>query len=238
MKKIWAIIESSPEFIDITPPSTRAQTSGPFNACGPDRPKLIDRAENGLRDDIVKYDLSNIVPGSDYFDSDHFTWNGIIFVSERMRQVMALDPAEVRYIDVDTSRSPPVLGVLNYQIMQCRQSLDVTAPPTDEEIDRSLAASAAAEAANLPLPSGGVTIREDITPPYDLFYESTVRCLMCSDAFALRVLRSTCTGMSFADPGHMYGSNIRFRTLRGIEEELGWDEKTRQTTVRLVEVAD
>ena len=237
MNKIWAVLEEIPDVINIVSPFSDADQDNDSRSCDIYRPDIINIADYEQNASTTRFDLSNITSRSDYFDSDYFTWNELIFVSERMRGVMALDPSEARFIDIDASRSPRVLGLMNYQIMEPCLALDVFVPPTIAETMRSLAASAAAELANRLPPSGGIKVRDDV-PVHDLFYESTVRCLMCSDAFALRVLRSTCDGMYFADPGHMYGSNMRFRTLRGIEEDLGWDEKTLLPITRLVEAAD
>jgi hypothetical protein len=237
MNKIWAILEEIPDIINISPPPSDVERADDSRSCAIYRPDIIDITDYEQHASTTRFDLSNITTRSDYFDSDYFTCNRLMFVSERMRGVMALDPAEAKFIDVDASRSPRVLGLMNYQIMEPCLALDVFVPPTIAETRRSLAASAAAELANRQPPSGGIKVRDDL-PVHDLFYEGTVRCLMCSDAFALRVLRSTCDGMCFADPGHMYGSNMRFRTLRGIEEDLGWDEKTLLPITRLVEAAD
>src|ERR1700678_120825 len=42
------------------------------------------------------------------FDEDYFESDGCYFVSERLRQVMALGPSTVRYFDVDASWSAPL----------------------------------------------------------------------------------------------------------------------------------
>ncbi len=52
------------------------------------------------------------------YDADYFIWGGCMFVSARMRDAIALDSSEVRYFEVEDSRSAPRARAKNYQIME------------------------------------------------------------------------------------------------------------------------
>jgi hypothetical protein len=136
----------------------------------------------------------------DDFDADYFKWGGSIFVSQRMRQAMGLDPSEVRFFEVDDSKSAPLARSKIYQIMEPQVSEDVSDPEkSDYRMTRFLP--------DMPFsPSlyGRLVLRPDAAPKHDLFYDGFFReQLLCTQAFASRVLEAGCTGMQFEDPSKL-----------------------------------
>lgn len=170
------------------------------------------------------------------FDADYFTWGGCIFVSERMRQAMALDASEVRFFEVDTSQSAPLPRSKNYQMMEPTMMEDVL----DPEKSQYDAESIPPDDCFGPLEVNRIAVRPDVTPTHDLFYDGFFSSiLLCTDRFAMRVLRAGCTGMVFVDPNGYGGLGVSLRrTLRGIEELVGWDGISKVETTKLVQTID
>jgi len=149
------------------------------------------------------------------FDVDYFTWGGPMFVSERMREAMALDPSEVQYIDVDDSQSAPLPRSKKYKIMEPLVYEDLMDPEKSVYWANSI-----------PPPSefGPHEIYKFVfhphaAPTYDLFYDNFFATfIFCTDQLAERVLSAGCTGMDFTDPRGYRGADVqRRRTLHGIE---------------------
>ena len=239
MKRIWAVREAIPTIIRLDPPTANLPIIGQW-FCRILNPGPVQSAGDcGGRERPTPFPIAKILIKHDWFDFDFFTCEGSMFVSERMRQAMALDPAEVRYFDVDASASPPEVQSMNYQIMEPTMSEEVAdLSMTDEEWARYVADHVAAEEAGVPPPTHGVKILENASPAHDLFYDKAQAELYCTDAFALRVLNSGCIDMCFPVPSHMHGANVRYRTLQGIEEYVGWDEEKNEPILQLVETLD
>jgi hypothetical protein len=167
------------------------------------------------------------------FNVDFFEWCGSAFVSERMRQAMALDPSEVRFYEVDDSKSATLPQSKNYQIMEpevAEKALDLKR--TEYQMRPILP-----EIPFVPFVTGRLALRLDAAPKHDLFYDSFfTKELFCTDTFALRVLRAGCTGLRFMDPNSRGDRNL-FRTLRGIEESVGQDSNGVKIT-QVVEAID
>jgi hypothetical protein len=167
------------------------------------------------------------------FDADYFSWNGRYFVSERMRQAMALDASAVHFFDVDASWSAPLPRSKNYQLMEPAVIEDVSDPEKSVyEMSRAMP--------YLPLSPTSVrhiAFRPDAAPKHDLFFDRFFGGrLFCTDAFALRVLSAGCTGMTFGDPNNPHkGGRFFFRTLRGIEEYIRWDRVNKVGIMELVQ---
>jgi hypothetical protein len=149
------------------------------------------------------------------FDVDYFTWGGPMFVSERMREAMALDPSAVQYIDVDDSQSAPLPRSKKYKMMEPLAYEDLMDP------EKSVY-----WADSIPPPSEfgpheiyKFVLRPDAAPTHDLFYDNFFATfIFCSDQFAERVLSAGCTGMEFTDPRGYHNADVqRHRTLHGIE---------------------
>jgi hypothetical protein len=149
------------------------------------------------------------------FDVDYFTWGGPMFVSERMRDAMALDPSEVRYIDVDDSQSAPLPRAKKYKIMEPLIYKDLM-DPQKSVYNKS----------SIPPPGEfgphevyKLVARADVAPTRDLFYDKFFATFVfCSDRLAQRVLSAGCTGMDFTDPrGYGLVDVKRRRTLHGVE---------------------
>ena len=150
------------------------------------------------------------------FDEDYFESDGCYFVSERFRQVMALDASTARYFDVDASWSAPLPRSKNYQIM---------APLVEDDV---LNWKLSVEFFTPPIidsPARNLHLRSDAVPKDELFSDKNLDgALLCTDALAQRVLEAGCTGMRFYDLKYHFRLQQPFRTLLGVEESLGWDE--------------
>jgi hypothetical protein len=149
------------------------------------------------------------------FDVDYFTWGGPMFVSERMRQAMALDSSEVRYIDIDDSQSAPLPRAKKYKMMEPLVYEDLMDP------EKSVY-----WADSIPPPSEfgpheiyKFVFHPDAAPTHDIFYDNFFATfIFCSDQLAERILSAGCTGMEFTDPRGYRGADVqRRRTLHGIE---------------------
>jgi hypothetical protein len=167
------------------------------------------------------------------FNVDFFEWGGSAFVSERMRDAMALDASQVRFFEVDDSQSAPLPRSKNYQMMEPKVAEKVLDLKRTQHQMRPILP----DAPFVPFVTGRLALRPDAAPKHDLFYDGFfTKELFCSDAFALRVLRAGCTGLTFRDPDSRGDRNL-FRTLRGVEESIGEDSNGVEIT-QVVEVID
>jgi hypothetical protein len=198
------------------------------------------------------FPIAQLAVTQELFDADYFVWEGRQVVSERLRQAMALDPSEVRYFEVDASRSAPLPRSKNYQIMEPvvlesvsdPEQSDYEAPPFREEyarIAKSLGKPTNEELndeLNIVL-ANRIAIRADAAPSHQLFYDRFFRLhLMCTESLALRVLSTGCTGVSFSDPSRLkFPMKRRLRTLRGIEEVVEVDANGIEVT-ELIQAID
>ncbi|MFI4976381.1 MAG: imm11 family protein [Caulobacterales bacterium] len=164
------------------------------------------------------------------FDADYFAWGGRDFVSERIRDVIGPDSSAVRFFEVDASQSAPLPRSKNYQIMEVAVAEDVSDPERSDYRmvpcgpDRLLA----------PIDVRHYAFRPDAAPTYDLFHDRFFGTLLCTEAFALRILKSGCTGMRFRDPSLNQGRSF-YRTLRGIEEYIEWDLINRVEITKVIQ---
>jgi len=165
------------------------------------------------------------------FETDCFLWESRTFVSERMRRAMALDPSAIQFFDVDSSQSAPLPRSMDYKIM--------VIPVTENVSDPSKS-----RYTSIPMPEGGkpmldvagIAVRPDAQPAHDLFIDEFFTEAFCTDVFALRVLKAGCTGVRFFDPSQLsIGEPMRFRTLRGVEEEGDWDPVRKIEHTKVVE---
>jgi hypothetical protein len=166
------------------------------------------------------------------FDVDYFAWGGCNFVPERMRQAMALDSSEIRFFEVDASQSASLPRSKNYQMMEPTVMEDVL------DVVKS-GHSQIAPGHFEPLHIDSMSDRQDAAPTHDLFYERSCSwILLCTDLLAMRILKAGCTGMTFTDPNrHHGGAASRYRTLRGIEEFVDWDQESVEIT-RLIQAIE
>lgn len=167
------------------------------------------------------------------FDKDFFRWCGSMFVSERMRDVMALGRSEARFFEVDASRSAPLPRSKNYQIMQPDKTEDVSDPEKSVyEMTRFTRRQPLT-----PAYIRRIALRPDAAPKHDLFFDRFFSTeLFCTDAFASRVLKGGCTGARFIDPNTFGEEDGLRRTARGIEKVVDWVDGTEVT--ELVEAID
>jgi hypothetical protein len=152
------------------------------------------------------------------FDADYFMWGGYTLVSEKMRRAMALAPSDIQYFNVDASESAPLPKSKHYQIMHVPvteympDQKDLVYRPLkvpSRSVESRLASAAASGCA------------AELT--HEIFYDRFRDFIFCTDAFAVRVLRSDCSGITFWDPfDYFAGRGLHFRTLRGVEEDR-WD---------------
>ena len=168
------------------------------------------------------------------FRVDCFSWESWIFVSERLRSVMALDAADIQFFDVDASGSAALPRSMHYKIMNIPVTEDISDPSKSDYISPEMYPGG---------PTGRmlsfaerIAIRSDVVPSHELFHDQFFGELFCTDALALRLLQFGCTGVRFVDPSHMTGNRVRFRTLRGVEEEQEWISTKKIQHTELVEV--
>jgi hypothetical protein len=152
------------------------------------------------------------------FDADCLFWNSLWLVSEKMRRAMALAPPDIQFFNVDASESAPLPRSKHYQIMHipvteymtdqknlAYRPLKVPRPSVESRLASAVASGCAAE------------------PTHEFFYDRFRDFIFCTDAFAVRVLQSDCSGITFWDPfDYFAGRGLHFRTLRGVEEDR-WD---------------
>lgn len=165
------------------------------------------------------------------FEVDCFTWESLILVSSRMREVMALPPAAVRFFKVDCSHSTPLIQDKDFQVMGIAARESAVDPGHSE----FMLAKITPDSPPMPVGETRIAIKQDFTPQHDLFYDEFFRGhAFCTDAFALRLLRAGCSGVRFMDPDHPVGNRMQFRTLRGVERN-DWDEDGKTMTATVVE---
>jgi hypothetical protein len=165
------------------------------------------------------------------FQTDCFLWESRTFVSERMRNVMALRPTEIQYFDVDASESAPLPRSMNYKIMVIPVTEEASVPKGSASIDQQLTEFEKATGQVLQL-----AVRPGFTPVHPLFHDKETLEPFCTDEFAMRVLKAGCTGVRFFTPGKLnLAEPMRFRTLKGVEEEGEWDPVRKVENTRLVE---
>jgi hypothetical protein len=125
------------------------------------------------------------------FDLDYFG-SGFSFVSEKLRDAMALGPSDIQYFDVDSSQSAPLPRSKNYRIMHVPVTDDVSDLKNSEYPCRHH-------------PDGSLEIvspiapafRDEAQPVHQIFADRSFKTVYCTDEFALRVLWAGCTGVRF-----------------------------------------
>ncbi|HEX8224994.1 MAG TPA: hypothetical protein VF605_14340 [Allosphingosinicella sp.] len=165
------------------------------------------------------------------FRVDCFTWDARVLVSQRMREVMALSEDEIEYFPVRATRSAAGPRAMNYMIMNVAVT-DRISHPQPERIFSSQHEFLAS------LMPGPDAIDVHVKPRYRLFHdEHFLGTPYCTDEFAMALLRAGCTGIRFIDPRHnRIEAPMRFRTLRGVEEEGDWDPVNKVEHTTIVEV--
>jgi hypothetical protein len=163
------------------------------------------------------------------FGDDCFLLGRFMFVSEKMRRVIALGPADIQYFDVDSSQSAPLPRSKRYQLMHVPVAEDVTDPDRSDYKFRHRP-----EGDELWGAPRAVAFRPDAEPVHEIFYDRFFNIALCTDEFALRVLWSGCTGMRFLDPAQLNGSGSCYRTLRGVEKSDEWDPVRKVSYTKLI----
>lgn len=158
------------------------------------------------------------------FDVDCFVLDAVLFVSEKLRQVMALEENSVQYFPVDDSRSVDEFRGKNISAMSI---------PVVEGVSQVEKRSSGI-AGFLYRPGDVLSVA---TVSQKLFYDDLfVGSLFCTDKLAYDVLAAGCTGIRFLHPEYAdFRSPMRFRTLRGLEEEGDWDQDNKVELTTLVE---
>jgi len=167
------------------------------------------------------------------FGADCFLYNMLTYVSERMRDAMALGPSEIQYFDVDASSSAPLPRSKNYKVMNIPVVEDISNPAMSDFQMRRITP----DTPEVPILVNEIAIRPDAQPTHQLFYDKFFRGQrFCTDALAMRVLRAGCTGVRFFDPSRISLMRPkRFRSLRGVEESGDWDSVNKVLHTTLVE---
>ncbi|MDQ0463416.1 hypothetical protein QO010_001187 [Caulobacter ginsengisoli] len=152
------------------------------------------------------------------FEVDAFDWESYLLVSRRLREAMALGPAEVQYLEVDDSASIPEVRARGYQILNIVAQESVADPKaSDYDLGRLTP-----DSPEMVLRVGGIALRPDAQADHELFRDRLfLGFQFASDALAMRVLRAGCTGLRFFDPARFdFGPGVPYRTLRGVEREV------------------
>ena len=164
------------------------------------------------------------------FADDFFTWGLERFVSRRLREVMALGSSTARFFEVDASRCAPLPRSKNYNIMEVAALEDVLdLEGSDYELLKRRPGMM-----RRPIHVRRYAFRAAASPKHDLFYDRRSMAMLCTDAFALRILEAGVKGMTFHDPNLPQGRYL-FRTLRGIEEYLDWDPVNKAEVTKVVQ---
>jgi hypothetical protein len=162
------------------------------------------------------------------FSLDCFFWQSYILVSQDLRDAMAQEPWAVQYFPVDASLSAPLPRSKNYMIMRVPVVENVS------DLDKSDYEYMNVVGLEGVLSPKRIAIRRDFQPKHgmsrDRFFSNYV---FCTDECAVRILQRQCSGMRFIDPAYM-DKTLRFRSLRGIEEE-SQDPEQGETHTRLIQ---
>ena len=152
------------------------------------------------------------------FDEDYFESDGCYFVSERLRQVMALDPSTVKYLDVDAARSTPLVRSKKYMIMAPLVVDELSDRQRSDERPNNVAPVGDSAATDIHTRPGAI-------PGYELFSgKNFSNQLLCTDSLAQRIIESGCTGIRLYDLEYYNRGRKIFRTPHGLAETLGWDD--------------
>ena len=164
------------------------------------------------------------------FSLDCFSWQSYKLVSQKLRDAMALGSQSVQYLPVDASLSVPLPKSKNYMIIHVPIIEDVSDVDQSDYMGRNTPGDP-----NKWISAREIAIRQDADPKHELFHDSFFYGhILCTEALAVRVLRSGCTGVRFLDLKHFsVPEPIWFRTLRGIEEER-WDHEQEKNLTKLI----
>ena len=163
------------------------------------------------------------------FDDDCFQLGKFMFVSAKMRRVMALSSSGIQYFDVDSGQSEPLTRSKRYQLMHVPVAEDVTDPDRSDYTFRHRPEGV--ELWGIPK---AVAFRPDAEPTHEIFYDRFFKIALCTDEFALRVLQAGCTGIRFLDPAHLNRTGSCYRTLRGVEKADEWDPVRKISYTKLI----
>jgi hypothetical protein len=190
----------------------------------------LSRAWRGPREPLPSdFPTARLKITLESFSLDCFNWvttksRAFTLVSQDLRDSMALAPQDVQYLPVDASLSAPLPRSKNYMIMRVPVVENVSDP------DRSIYQKNAADGLKMPR---RIAIRQDVKPTHELFRDNFFGYLLCTERLALRVLQRRCSGVRFFDPEYL-DNPMRFRSLRGIEEET-WDPVQEKYHTKLVQ---
>jgi len=165
------------------------------------------------------------------FEADYFDY-GIVhrFVSERLREAMGLHATGARFFEVDATMSAPLPRAKNYQVMEVSAVEDMLDLERSEHEPPKRLPGAERDSIFVMR----YAFRADAAPRHELFYDRLSSAFLCTEAFAVRVLKSGCTGMSFAHPNRGPDGEVFYRTLRGVEEYVEWDAVNGVEVTKLV----
>ena len=131
---------------------------------------------------------------------------------------MALRPSDIQFFNVDASESAPLPKSKHYQIMH----VPVTEYMSDQKdlVYRPLKVPSRSAESRL---ASAVASGAAAEPTHEIFYDRFRDFIFCTDEFAVRILQSGCSGITFIDPFDYFADRgLHYRTLRGVEEDR-WD---------------
>ena len=132
MPRLWVVRESIPDFVTVNWQFEERETVAQ-SFCTVDN--AMDVMLAGFlvcRNPLLGMPTLKINFESKTFDWDFFTWHNLVFVSEHMREVMAIDPADVRFHEIDYLHSPQTPRRMKYQVMELMTELSVVDGPLFE----------------------------------------------------------------------------------------------------------
>ena len=207
----------------------------PFLPDEPDMQRLGRHCRFTAGDELLRAGPLQFSPGDspaarleitlECFSLDCFCWvdssslRPYMFVSQELREAMALDPGDVQYLPVDSSLSAPLPGAKNYMTMHVPAE-DISDRERSWYINKYMPnEEGIVDDSEEPITPTCIAIRRDADLKHDIFRDNFFsKFILCTDALALRVLQKHCSGIRFVDPASLYDP-LRFRTLQGIKEE-------------------
>lgn len=178
----------------------------------------------------TNFPTASLVLTMEEFNVDCFTWESYTFVSNRLRQAMALPSSAVQFFDIDASRSTSLVRANDYKIMNVANLADAI------DISVQVPIMARALDGSEGIVGFGKSFPSTFRPTHEIFHDRVVLGhVFCTDALALRVLRAGCTDVRFFDPARfLFRPSDPFRTVRGIEQN-SWDPLSKTFETRLIE---
>lgn len=173
---------------------------------------------------------ADITISLDGYAPDLMHIEGILFASKRLRSSIDQPAHVVEYLDVLPDKLAPSARAADYKmihILASESAIDVEQSTFEMKSWR----------VNDPQPQfAKIVMKKSLIPKTEMFRDRFgITYEFCTDALAMRVLRSGCTGIRFFDPASLHqGNTVRWRTLRGVEMKI-WNPDLDDFVTTLVE---